>query len=228
MEFFLGFVKNTSLHGDGGAYAEEKPGRFTRLLTSQMPVKSIKKPILLGVIASVCWMLCSSAGILIDSSPYRKVLLAPEDQQPGFWDTLLNFFPAMLLYTPTNAAILSCLAGFVGGCASNVVIGRKEIEKLLLPSAEFKDSNPVRRQILYMAEPPFLSFLRGFVVYLTFIAGILVAVENSFESAGSVQFMRYAGFISLVAFGMGYNPTRFETLISSIPVLGKSDTDKKS
>ena len=37
--------------------------------------------------------------------------------------------------------------------------------------------------------------------------------------------MRYAGMVSLVAFVMGYDPTRFEGLLAHIPAIGRKSAE---
>ena len=92
-----------------------------------------------------------------------------------------------------------------------------------------------------MTESPAISMIRGFVVYLTFMAGIMIATDRPFGGgdagssgtspttltsaspqvvAGSVTYIRYAGFVSLLAFVAGYDPTRFESLLRNVPLLG--------
>ncbi len=56
------------------------------------------------------WLLVFGLGILVTSQPYRDQLAKAFD-----WGSLLK---AIVTFTPTNVAILSVLAGFLGGCAS--------------------------------------------------------------------------------------------------------------
>lgn len=83
----------------------------------------------------------------------------------------------------------------------------------------------IKTRLQYMEENPFLSMLRGFVVYLTFLAGILIAVDDPFGTGSEAKYLRYAGILSLVAFGMGYDPSRFEQLLESIPQMGGKRKD---
>ncbi len=175
-----------------------------------------RNTLILGIGALVGWQIVFSAGVLIGSQPYRDALAT------GQGNMAVNFFAAMLLYTPTNAAILSGLAGMVGGCASLLVCHRNGLDKVLesQQADNERETAKLKRRVAYMNESPFLSLLRGFVVYLTFLAGILIATEEPFSKVSGPTFMRYAGFISLVAFGMGYDPTRFEQMMENIPVVG--------
>jgi hypothetical protein len=176
----------------------------------------------LGVGGLVAWITIFAAGVLINSKPFRE----PLERGEGVF---YNFIPAAILYTPVNAAILSVLAGLIGGCASNLTVEQDELNKLC-ESAErdnLRAYTLLRRRLMYLIESPFISALRGFVVYLTFMAGILIAADNPFKDGSGVIFMRYAGFVSLVAFIMGYDPTRFEELLQNVPTMGTPKKDAR-
>ena len=188
-----------------------------------MNEKSKNRALALGLSAFLVWLLVFSAGVLISSKPYRDALLVGQD-------ILANFLPATLVYTPINAAILSAIAGLIGGCASNLVSHQRKLEdrEEAVEAGQKHSASLLEKRLAYMTESPFLSLLRGFAVYLTFLAGILIATDDPFKDGSSVQFMRYAGFVSLVAFGMGYDPTRFEQLLDNIPTVGIKDKTKKT
>src|SRR5260370_18641172 len=66
--------------------------------------------IILGAIGMALWLLVFGLGILVASKPYRDQLAKAFD-----WASLLK---AIVTFTPTNVAILSMLAGLLGGCSS--------------------------------------------------------------------------------------------------------------
>ena len=66
---------------------------------------------MLGIASMLAWIALFSAGLLVDSKPYRDAL-AKQDV------TVHNLVLAALLYTPTSVALLSMLAGLMGGCSS--------------------------------------------------------------------------------------------------------------
>jgi hypothetical protein len=121
------------------------------------------------------------------------------------------------------------LAALIGGCASNLVILKDELRRLA--NGRRRDAEEIdealHRRLGYMAESPFISMFRGFVVYLAFMAGFLIFVEDPFKDATPSVYLRYVGTVSLIAFTMGYDPTRFADLINRIPVLGSPVSGKR-
>lgn len=194
------------------------------------------QPLLWGVAGVILWLIFFSAGALINSRAYRDVLDPPELRQGGdpktrpsakpigFLTVARNILPAAILYTPTNAAILCALAGLIGGCASNVVVAREQLARVETEGGggrydAAQASDLLRRRLAYMSESPFISMLRGFVVYLAFMAGILVVVDDPFKDPTGATYLRYVGTVSLIAFTIGYDPTRFEELVKRIPTI---------
>lgn len=56
-----------------------------------------------GVACIICWIVLFSAGLFVDTKPFRDQLAK------GF--NLGDLFRVCVCYTPTNAALLTCLAG---------------------------------------------------------------------------------------------------------------------
>lgn len=67
---------------------------------------------------------------------------------------------------------------------------------------------------VYMSESPFSSMLRGIVVFFAFLAGVFVTGSTAFSSPTEQAYTQAAGFVSLLSFIVGYDPTVFRTLIS--------------
>ena len=112
---------------------------------------SIRVITLAGCAALALYLSVFTAGMLLDSKPYRQYLATPGATQtataaeraaivpavaveeppvsaapPLTMSPIKAFAASMLLYTPTNVAVLTILAGFIGGCASLMTFGRSE------------------------------------------------------------------------------------------------------
>lgn len=176
----------------------------------------------IGVASMLCWVALFSAGLLIDSEPYRTAL-ANKDV------TVHNLALAALLYTPTSIALLSMLAGLMGGCSS-LMYDHEDLEEQIKGAQAEGNHQMAKRLALrlsYLSESPFSSMLRGFLVYLAIISGILLAISDPFKVTSADQFIRLAGLFSVIAFVMGYDPTRFEDLIDTLSSLSHKAAGKK-
>ena len=158
--------------------------------------------ILSGMLAVFGWLVLFGLGLLIASKGYREQLL-----QAFEWRT---FFVSLLTYTPTNIAALCLLAALCGGCASRLVLssavaghGPKDATK----------GGDIHSEI-YRTENPVSSMLRGFVVYVAFLAGVYVGTNAPFAEPTQEQYARAAGTVSLLAFVVGYDPTLFRQLLN--------------
>jgi hypothetical protein len=176
----------------------------------------------LGVVSMLIWIGLFSAGLVIDSKPYRDALINKNV-------TVHNFLLAALLYTPTNVALLSMLAGLIGGCSS-LLYDHGDLQEQIKNAEADGNHHMARRLALrlsYLSESPFSSLLRGFLVYLAIISGILLAISDPFKVTSADQFIRLAGLFSVIAFVMGYDPTRFEDLIDTLSSLSHKAAGRK-
>ena len=124
-------------------------------------------------------------------------VLAKKDE----WSMPRSFFVALLIYTPTNMALLTLFAGCLGGCVSNIkysMMEKEEREKL------------TKEESSILCENPLSATLRGFVIYLCLIAGLYAAVDDPFKDSTPGQYARLAGSLSLVAFIVGFDPSRIK------------------
>jgi hypothetical protein len=121
------------------------------------------------------------------------------------------FAASLVLYTPLNAAFLTLLAGFIGGCTSNVTYGGPEAR-----TSENVDDDTAAR-LRFLTESPFASTLRSFLVYLALLAGIYITGNSPFEQGTASQYARFAGTVSFLAFVVGYDPTKLQGFISLMP-----------
>jgi hypothetical protein len=158
---------------------------------------------IVGSIALVMYLLIFTAGMLMDSAPYRSKL----NEQPF---SLLTFLTAMILFTPSNVGILTVLAGLIGGCTSNLTYSQAKATKGLTED-----------QTIYRTESPFASMFRSFLVYLSFMAGVFITANQPFENPTSEQYVRFAASVSLFAFVVGYDPTKFQEALSFLPKRAK-------
>lgn len=202
-----------------------------------------------GVFGVWTWVIVFAAGILLDSRPYREALGAASPLQAsgeappqsalapvtalagGLPDVavasppppatlaghLFSFAAAVLLFTPLNAAILALLAALIGGCASWLA----HKDDTIPDSATPEERARLERHMRFWNENPLSAMLRGFVVYLTVIAGVYVTGSDPFANASPDQYVRFAGTVSLLAFVLGYDPTRLQDLIEGVPRPGK-------
>jgi hypothetical protein len=180
-----------------------------------------------GVLALLTWVGLFAAGVSIDSRPYRQVL-GPADAGPAVAAAgvapladgagggsrpvrdigrLEAFLGVIAFYTPLNAALLTLLSGLIGGCASRLTFAGlpKEQDAVMGLSEVFRTENPVA------------SMLRSFLVYVAFMAGIFITTNAPFANTDPEQYARLAGVLSFVAFVNGYDPTRFQDLLSLKP-----------
>lgn len=102
-------------------------------------------------------------------------------------------------------------------------------EQVLRAEADGKplEARRLLLRVAYLSESPFSSMLRGFLVYLAIISGILLAISDPFEKTSADQFIRLAGLFSVIAFVMGYDPTRFEDLIETLSSLSHKAAGRK-
>jgi hypothetical protein len=191
-----------------------------------------------GVSGAFLWVALFAAGLLVDSEPYRKAFLgaeeaplvaslagdlpavaapAPSAEKRTEPRTLATFAKAALFFTPLNAALLALIAAFVGGCASWLAHRDDELPA----SASPEERACLERRLRFLRESPLTAMLRGFAVYLAVIAGVYITGGDPFDTATASQYVRFAGTVSLLAYLVGYDPTRLQDMLDGMPRLGK-------
>lgn len=196
-----------------------------------------------GCLAVLVWLLVFGAGLLIDSKPYRDRIspqpavaiaasgvpeVAGSGQTPAvpLGPTSIDwraFGVTMLVFTPLNAALLVLIAGFIGGCASNITYGAQ--------STPPEDQTPAQAELrmqraLFRTENPLASMLRSFLIYIGFIAGVYITGNAPFADPTTDQYVRFVGTLSLLAFVVGYDPTKFQDFMSFVPRPGSAPSAK--
>jgi small-conductance mechanosensitive channel len=152
----------------------------------------------LTVATIILWIVIFLAGIVINSAPFRDRMTS---KAPNIFVWFTNWIVVLFVYTPTNVAILSIFAGLLGAlgrCATLHVITKREDE-------EFPE-DPIN---------PYLSgVVRGFIVYLLIISGMIIILESPpISPTGPDQYVRLASVISVASFIVSYNPRYFGKLL---------------
>lgn len=104
-------------------------------------------------------------------------------------------------YTLTNVLFLVCLASLIGCMTHRWQVASK------LDVVRSGDKDPFHR--IYFA-----AVLRGFFIYLLFVAGFLtVTTSASIENTTLDQYIRIAGTMSIIGFILGFDPNLLIGLI---------------
>src|SRR5258707_15184818 len=146
-----------------------------------------------GVACIICWIVLFSAGLFVATRPFRDQLAKSFD--------LGDLFRVCLCYTPTNAALLTCLAGLAGGISSRLTYGRFGDDPLGIEATE-----KLRvADVLVRTENPVASMLRSFIVYFTFVVGLaLASPQNPFSEPPRDSPFRFAAMGAVVGFSCVY------------------------
>jgi hypothetical protein len=163
-------------------------------------------------IAMILWLSLFLIGTLVNSEPYRKKFAAFEG---GFLGTIENGLIVIFTYTLTNVAFLCILGGILG------VLGTKAI----LVSDEQANQEPRDT-----TSPRNSAIIRGFLIYLTVIAGVLI-LGNDPAQTSQIQYVRLAGLMSLAGFIFNYRPTIFGELLQragNFMTQSTTDSNKQS
>lgn len=197
----------TAPAAEAGSNAPEQ--KFTYVASPSFAKCQAMKPrqlvFICGIAGMLGWISVFGVGMLVNSKIYRDQLATNFD--------LAILAKAIISFTPTNVALLAILAGFLGGCAS------------LLMYSDYNTSNGAKQngkapidleRLAYLQENPISSALRGFVVYLTFLAGTVFSASGAFATTTQDQYCRLAGAVAVLAFGVGYDPTVFRQVLSLV------------
>lgn len=193
-----------------------------------------------GLLATALWIAMFTVGLAVPSQPFRDGLLALAggDAPPGAfrvetaWDAVYALVIIAFCYTPTNLAMLCCLAALVGCLAYAATNSggpeRERIEETVLVSTDApsvahvakvtevsKESGPVEKSMIPL-RPTISAITWGFFIYLFLISGMMLAVETPFSSTSPDQYLRLAGTASLLAFVVGWRPELLTHLVSQV------------
>lgn len=162
----------------------------------------------------MAWLVLFAGGILIDTKPYRYAIspegvwamdgtldkpqaerYTPPRNPPGLvasWAVVLFF------YLPVNLALVCVTAGALGAFGSQANLQNDQD-----PPISTDDSSPYAS-----------AMLRGFFVYLFLTSGLLLLDDNPFDNPSPGQYIRLAGFLSLMSFVVNYQPHVFSQLVT--------------
>jgi hypothetical protein len=82
------------------------------------------------------------------------------------------------------------------------------------------------QRALFRTENPLASMLRSFLIYIGFIAGVYITGNAPFADPTTDQYVRFVGTLSLLAFVVGYDPTKFQDFMSFVPRPGGAPSAK--
>jgi hypothetical protein len=131
---------------------------------------------------------------------------------------------ALLTYSPTNLALLSCLAGLCGGAALYLgcAFPTDKYGRALALEAPFKvlvergrSTDPFRQSVFFV-RTLMRSLATGFVVYLVIVAGLLVITGSPFKLSGPDDYTRLGGSMSLFSFLLAFRPRLFFRIVDSL------------
>jgi hypothetical protein len=223
---------------DGSAVQPSRRLRPRPLLSEKDRVRT------LAFFTLLLWLVTFATGLLIPSDSYRMALLDIELGTP-IREIARNALVAGFLFAPLNVGYLCLFAGYIGGCVSNVTFHA-------LDERTRGNTNPAR--LAYLREPPTNAMLRSFVVYLLLLGGLFAFLPDPFglttnsasgstttaqavgkgidltaAAAKQATYARLASLVSVLAFVIGFDPTRLQGLFDMIPVVGrKQDGDADS
>ena len=179
----------------------------------------------LAVFFLFSWLFLFAGGITLDTTKFRCVI-SPEgamqlaaEGNPGqsaanicneqvvwvpAWPAkfanayrlCVSWVAILLFFLPLNLAMVSSAAGTLGALGN-----RANLEDDQTPAKSRDDSSPLMSGVL-----------RGLFVYLFFISGLLLFDDKPFSTPGPGQYIRLAGFISLVSFLVNYRPNLFASI----------------
>ena len=108
----------------------------------------------------------------------------------------VSWLAILLFFLPLNLAMVSATAGALGAFGN-----KAHLEPDERPSESLDTSSPLMS-----------GLLRGLFVYLFFISGLMLFDDKPFSSPGPGQYIRLAGFVSLISFLVNYRPHLFATI----------------
>ena len=159
---------------------------FTTRSTGQLRVSDVA----IGVVGLGGWIVLFTAGALIASEPYRRLLGSSESLDPMriLWYCLIVF----ACYTVTNVAMLCCLSSLLGG---------------LYRGATRAEPGTISPSVVGMRLLPYL--IQGFVIFLFIVSGLFLLGDDPFNNLTQSKYIRLAGSASLFSFIAGYKPRVF-------------------
>jgi hypothetical protein len=154
--------------------------------------------IVLGVTVFL-WLTVFLLGTLVNSAPYRERFAGLDG---AFFGIVGDGVVVALTYTLSNVGLLCLLASLLGSIGASANLG------VDADAAAEQDTSAPRTS----------AILRGFLVYLSLLAGVLMFAETP-AAPSQTQYVRLAGVTSLVSFAVNYRPALFATLFTRLSKL---------
>lgn len=125
-----------------------------------------------------------------------------------------TFLFAVLIYTPTNLALLCCLSAVLGSIGRRLSeIGPRELAGEIQGGDSSREVKPeTSSSDVKIAS----SLLRGFCVYLLLISGLIVLTGEPFHTPSQEAYIRLAGAASILAFVAGFRKDFFPSGLKQI------------
>jgi hypothetical protein len=167
------------------------------------------------------WVGIFAGGILVDTEPYRIAISSsgaallkdvppatgaaapasaatPESRTPvALPGQTRSWIVVMLCFLPLNLVWVCAASSALGAFGNRANLGTDQAAK-----RSRDNTNP------YVS-----AILRGFFAYLFLTSGLLLLDDAPFSHPGPGQYIRLAGFLSLLCFVVSYQPRLFNTLI---------------
>jgi len=148
-------------------------------------------------VAAVLWLVVFAAGLCINSQPYREAIASATWQ----WETFWAWFVVITCYTPTNIAVLAGLSGLLGALGAKATLQKRQ-----------DGEEPP----LDLVNPYLSALIRSFLVYLALLSGVLILLEDPFTAPTPEQYVRLAGFVSVLGFLVNYRIDIFGNMIERL------------
>lgn len=159
-----------------------------------------------GIAALMLWLVIFAAGLLVPSRNAMEIFWT--GKLPSLGDSIYYGFLSIISYPGTNIVFLSCSAAVLGCIARRWQVS----DELKTVTGDTTLAPPAR---VYIA-----AILRGFFLYLMIVAGALIVLPEDALTNTQIntfaQYWRIAGWVSVMAFVMGYNPNLLVRLIQQI------------
>jgi len=142
--------------------------------------------------------------------PVWSSSLSPETANA--YKFVVAWFGLLLFFLPLNLAMVSTAAGALGAIGNKVNLEHDTFESNLRSAQTNLNGDQAHTNSRDDSSPIMSGLLRGLFVYLFFISGLLLFDDKPFSAPGPGQYIRLAGFISLISFLVNYRPHLFETM----------------
>ncbi len=172
---------------------------YKNIRVERLSRAGVQYRIILGFLSLIAWICIFNMGLTINSSIYRAAIAF------GYADWQ-DFILTIFTFTPTNVGILAAFAGLIGGISSNLsannFLKRTWLQEFngfsqdkSITSNDTSKSNESQtkndtiisveeRRMIYLTERPMVSMIRGFMVYLIFVAGSYITSFNDINADG--------------------------------------------